>query len=313
MLGAAGSCLWHCGVGAGWQAHPVTPCPGPTWGGLQQGSACCPGLGGQRRGPTDPVGTPWGAVFALCHRSPAGVGLWVKPQELIPAGPSSSSPGRRLASGAEGPLLVAGELVGSWPGSDFAQRPPREAGRTGWSSPASLCCVPASPLAPVPLREPEAPRWLSERQDPISRSHVRSKEVIAEAPGCTPSPPSGASCPLWPCWPCVPRGTDGGLPEGVGSGCTQGCELGWSGGLSWRHDPHVPCVDQRAPSGGLSLSLPVPAGAGAAWAWGKGLLVPMLGLALCPCTRRLLDLQFPPEASSLDPLKGLCSRPPASR
>ena len=267
----------------------------------------------QWRGPADPVGAPWGAVFAPCHRSPSGVGLWVKPQELIPAGPSSSSPGRRLASGAEGPLLVASELVGSWPGSDFAQRPPHEAGRTGWSSPASLCCVPASPLAPVPLREPEAPRWLSERQDPISRSHVRSKEVIAEAPGCTPSPPSRASCPLWPCWPCVPRGMDGGLPEGVGSGCTQGCELGWSGGLSWRHNPHGPCVDQCAPLGGLSLSLPIPPGAGAAWAWGKGLLVPMLGLALCPWARRLLDLQFPPEASSLDPLKGLCSRPPASR
>ena len=23
----------QCGVGAGWQAHPVTHCPGPTWGG----------------------------------------------------------------------------------------------------------------------------------------------------------------------------------------------------------------------------------------------------------------------------------------
>lgn len=104
LVGAAGSCPWQCGVGAGVAGPPHDPLSWPYlgWQGLQQGSACSPRAGGQWRGPTDPMGVPWGAVFAPCRGSPSGVGLRAKQQELIPAGPSSPSPGRRLASGAGG-------------------------------------------------------------------------------------------------------------------------------------------------------------------------------------------------------------------
>ena len=95
-----------------------------------------------------------------------------------------------------------------------------------------------------------------------------------------------------------------------------GLRVGLVRGLLWRRDSCVPRMNGCTPSGGLSLSLPAHPRprTGATWARGKGFLVPALGPAFHPSARRLLDLQFPPDASSLHPLEGLCSGPvPASR
>lgn len=147
----------------GWQARSVTPCPGPTWG-VRPPAGLCPlprGWGSSGEGPQTPGGT-LGSRDCSLPWEPIRGGAVGEAARMLSC--RALEPIAQQKAGIWGwPLLGAAELVGSWLGSDFAHRPPREAGRTGWSSPASLCCVPASPTAPIPLREPEAPRWLSEQ------------------------------------------------------------------------------------------------------------------------------------------------------